>query len=396
MRNYHDMLDACPETTVVFGKEVFSGFELLLRTLHIGKLAVFTGRDSAERSGAWQRLLRVCAVLDIAVSGFKEIEPEPEIATVDRMTAFLRRERPDAVVAIGGGSPMDAAKAAYLVYQGGGEVSDYFGVNRYSAANQGASLRRVICFPTTSGTGSEATPYANIVDRGNAVKKLIVEDEIVPAYAFVEPRSMMSMPRSVTLATGCDALAHSLEGFLNIRQDDKCPEANDWALESIRLIVDNLPKALADGGNYPARAAMAAAATLGGMVIRYKSTGLPHLCSFSWFGRVEHGIAVAMLLPAAWEYYIQDDAVRHRTLRLREIFPGDTPEQVVAAYRRFLDSTGVPRTLGEVPGITPELLEATAAQAGQNKIKLDLSPRAVPLAESRAILGEILRKSYLP
>ena len=139
---------------------------------------------------------------------------------------------------------------------------------------------------------------------------------------------------------------------------------------------------------------MARAATLGGMVIRFKSTGLPHLCSFSWFGRLAHGIAVAMLLPASWRYYLGNPAVAERTMQLAPIFPGRNPEEVITSFRDFLDRLGVPKALRECPGITPELLEATAASAGENRMKLELAPRPVPVAESRGILSAILKQAY--
>lgn len=131
------------------------------------------------------------------------------------------------------------------------------------------------------------------------------------------------------------------------------------------------------------------------MVIRFKSTGLPHLCSFSWFGRLEHGIAVAMLLPASWSYYLGNPKVAERTMRLADYFPGDEPRGVIASYRRFLDSVGVPGALKDCDGITPELLAATAASGSENRMKLELAPYPVPVSDSERILGGILKQAYL-
>lgn len=394
MFKYVESLENYPDTSVVFGENSLLEFENLMRLSGSSKIVVFTGKSSVEANGAWGRFLRATVLLDATVIRYSRIEPEPCIETVEAMVDLLENEKPDQVVAIGGGSIMDAAKAAFLTYQGGGGVSNYFGVNVFSRNNPDVKLRKVICFPTTSGTGSEVTPYANIVDKNAGVKKLIVETEIIPSYSFVCPSFANSMPPHITLATGCDALAHSIEGFLNVDRDASHPDANHWARESIWLIVHNLPQVLKDCHCHEARAAMAAAATLGGMVIRYKPTGLPHLCSFSWFGQIEHGIAVAMLLPHAWNYYIERKEIQDRTMLLKEVFPGNTPAEVIQSCRKFLDSIGVPKTLREFPGITPELLEHTAADAGQNKIKLELAPRPVPLDRSQAILGEILRHAW--
>ena len=389
-----DLPGQAPGERILFIDDWRRELAVLLPALPGGTLAVFTGRRSLDACGAWAEFSAVAAKAGRKVVRFSEIEAEPCTDTVERMVDFLASVSSSAVIAVGGGSVMDAAKAALLVRESGMPLGELFGVNRYSTVNPEAKPVRVLCIPTTSGTGSEATPYSNIVDRKLGVKKLISERLIVPETAIVSPLLTAAMPKALTLATGCDALAHSIEGFLNTGADANEPRANAWALESIRLIRDALPAAVADGADMTARAAMSRAATLGGMVIRFKSTGLPHLCSFSWFGRLEHGIAVAMLLPASWNYYLGNPAVAERTMRLASVFPGRTPQEVIASFRDFLDRLGVPKALRECSGITPELLELTAASAGENRMKLELAPRPVPVAESRGILSAILKQAY--
>jgi len=390
---YQDILNTYPSTNIIFGSESWSKFADLLEERETKKIVVFSGKHSADNNGAWAGLEQAVKHLDLEIMRFKDIEAEPCTETVEKMVDFLKQESPDEVVALGGGSPIDAAKAAHLEYQTGISHQEFFGVNKFSSTNPGQKLKKVICFPTTSGTGTEATPYSNIVDHKLKVKKLISEVEIIPEYSFVIPELATSMPAHVTRATGCDALAHSLEGFLNIGQDGNHPQANDWALESIRLVKEFLPRAIADANDIEAREALSAAATLGGMVIRYKSTGLPHLCSFSWFGRIEHGIAVALLLPSAWKYYIQRREVAERTMQLKEIFPGETPAEIIASYQEFLKTCGVPENLKAFSDITPELLDLTAKSAGLNKMKLDLAPKPVPLENSYEIILKILKQA---
>ncbi len=389
-----DLLLQAPEERILFADDWRKELAGVLPTLPAGTLAVFTGRHWLDAGGVWADFAAVAAATGRKVVRFNDIEAEPCTDTVERMVEFLSSVSASAVIAVGGGSVMDAAKAALLVCESGMPLGELFGVNRYSTAHPEAKPARVLCIPTTSGTGSEATPYSNIVDRKLGVKKLISEHLIVPETAIVSPSLAAAMPKALTLATGCDALAHSIEGFLNTGADGNEPRANAWALESIRLIRGALPAAVADGSCREARAAMARAATLGGMVIRFKSTGLPHLCSFSWFGRLAHGIAVAMLLPASWRYYLGNPAVAKRTMQLAPIFPGRNPEEVITSFRDFLDRLGVPKALRECPGITPELLEATAASAGENRMKLELAPRPVPVAESRGILSAILKQAH--
>ena len=353
-----------------------------------GRCAVFTGSKGVESNGAWSDF-------SAAVPGadkFSGIEAEPAVETVERMTAFLKDGNFDTVFAIGGGSVLDAAKAALLLSQSPLPLRELFGINKFSEKFPGRELKRIVALPTTSGTGSEATQYSNIVDKSAGVKKLIAEKYCVPAAGCLVPRYTATMPRSVTLATGCDALAHLIEGFLNTGADPNHPEANTWALNGIKLVKQFLPGALENDPE--CRRQMALAAALGGMTIRFKSTGLPHLCSFSWFGRIAHGIAAIMLLPESWRYYLGNPEVAARTMMLKEIFPGNTPEEIIDSCRQFLTELGVPEKLNTFPDLTPELMERTACSAGENKMKLELAPRPVPVDQSRLILQNILLKSY--
>jgi len=389
------LLDEAPEQRAILCSDADDAVTALAERLRgLAAVVLFTGRGSAERSGALAAVEAAARRAGCKLERFSEIEPEPATSTVERMRDYLRRHPADAVVAAGGGSVLDAAKAAYLSHQSGLALAEHFGVDRYSARCPHAEFKRIVALPTTSGTGSECTAYSNIVDREHAVKKLIAERLIVPDTALVVPEFTATMPRPVTLATGCDALAHLLEGLLNVRADGNHPRANVWALAGIRLVCEYLPRALARPDDAEARRGMAVAAALGGMVIRYKSTGLPHLCSFSWFGRIEHGIAAALLLPAAWNYYLAEPSVAARTLELRALFGGDDPAGVVRGFRDFLTRIGVPPSLAAYPEITPELLARTARSGSENRMKLELAPRPVPLERSEAILAAILDAAY--
>ena len=359
-------------------------FQLLRVTLgrSIGQTVLFSGTHYAE-------LFR-CAGFTV----WTGVEAEPSAGTVEKMVEFLRQNQPENVVAVGGGSVLDAAKAAYLVYQTGWQLNELFGVNRWSSANPGKRLKRMVAIPTTSGTGSEATPYSNIVDLSAGVKKLIVEDQSVPAIAFCPPSFQRSMPSELTRAVGCDALAHLIEGFLNVGADSRHPQANLWAKTGVELVARYLVRAVADPDDIEARRGMLVASTLGGMTIRFKSTGLPHLCSFSLFGRIAHGEAVALLLPGAWRYYLANPAVAERTMELADIFPGTTPQEVIASYQEFIRSTGLPEKLSAWQGITPELLERTAGSGAENRMKLDNAPNPVPLEKSYDILLSIMKSVY--
>ena len=387
------MMDSYPDTAVLEADTTLAGLELYCRQEKAERLAVFTGSGSIDRAGHWSAFLNSLATLQLPVRRFGGVPAEPDTETVTAMTDFLRETRPDVVIAFGGGSVMDAAKAALIVLETGLPLEECFGSSRVAALRPGRSFRRIVAVPTTSGTGSEVTPYSNIVNRARGVKQLISDVALIPALAVLRTGFTASMPESVTLATGCDALTHLLEGWLNVGQDGNHPGVNVWAETGAALIVAALPRVLRDGGDGEARRAMQCAATLGGMTIRFKSTGLPHLASFSWFGRIPHGIATARLLPEAWRFYLGSPAVAARTMEIARVFPGDTPEAVIASYEKFLDDCHVPR-LRDYPALDSELLRRTARSAGSNRMKLELAPRPVTPEASEEVLSAMLERAF--
>ena len=381
------------ETTLFNGDDSLAMLEELMLQKACRRVAVFTGRSSADRSGAWAALLAALRYTDCAVVRFKDIPAEPDMQTVENMRRFLIQEQPDCVIALGGGSVMDAAKAAYITMQTQLPLAECFGSDRISQAFPGKKFQRIIAIPTTSGTGSELTQYSNIVNLAGQVKQLISDPVLVPEVAVLRADFTASMPRNVTLATGCDALAHLLEGWLNVNMDDGKEYINQAAAVGVDLLKNYLPQVLSDAQELQARKAVQIASALGGLTIRNKSTGLPHLLSFSWFGRIEHGIAAARLLPAAWRYYIGRPAVAERTLEIASVLGGSTPEEVITAYEKLLDDWQVAR-LKDFPELTAALLETTCRSAGANRMKLDLAPRPVPLEASANILKNILNEAF--
>ena len=374
---------------ILFGNLAYDKIIELLTSKE--KTVIFAGNKSFSQSSFEELFNQYCSKDNFFL--YRGIPAEPDCDVIYDMVNFLTLNQVERVIAIGGGSVLDAAKAAYLVYQTNWKLEDLFGSNKWSSANPNKELKTIIAIPTTSGTGSEATPYSNIVDRKLKVKKLISEVKIVPSLALMDYKYTLSMPKGVTLATGCDALAHLIEGFINVGADKNYPLANDWALTGIRLVKENLKQACLEPGNEYARIQMAKAALLGGMVIRYKSTGLPHLCSFSWFGRIEHGIAAIMLLPESWKWYLGNELVANRTMQLKGIFNGNTHEEIIDDIRNFLTDIGVPRDFSVFPDIDEGLLEKTAKAAKENPMKLELAPRRVPLEDSYQIIKSILNKT---
>lgn len=336
--------------------------------------------------GCWKPALTYCS----------SIPAEPATEDVRKIVKEMERNEVDSVIAIGGGSVLDAAKAAYLSYQSKKDVTELFGVNKISSVTSASDFKRVICIPTTSGTGSEATPYSNIVDKESKVKKLIVEKAIIPQWAFLCPSFTKSMPAALTVTTALDALVHSIESLLNNTSPDAPIEAEQWALTSISLIAENLPKAVADGNDLQARKALSEAAALGGMCITHRPTSLPHLASFSLYGKVTHGQAVAALLPGFWEYYTGEESVAEVTMKLAGIFSQEKEKDasgVIASYKNFVRSVGGAPSPGEL-GLDKSLIEKIASDALLNPVKLQSCPRKINMDDAAGVISGILEKAW--
>ncbi|MBO5959103.1 MAG: iron-containing alcohol dehydrogenase, partial [Lentisphaeria bacterium] len=309
-KGYIAALEAYEPTTIVFGNGAFTQLseEALLTDCKV-LLMITGGTNSSMKSGAYQAFMNMALGLDsLETPLYSGVPAEPDVEVVRDIVRKMEETRPDAVAAVGGGSVLDAAKAAYLSWQTGLDITELFGANIASQHFPEKEFKRVICIPTTSGTGSEITPYSNIVDRAKNLKFIIVEKQITPALALIDPAFTGTMDRSLTAATALDAMTHSIESLLNITAEAN-PEAEQWALESVRLIRFALPRVLKDPDNSAVeREMLSAAAAFGGMCIACRPTALPHLCSYSMWGKIPHGLAVALLLPHFWRYYLEGDA----------------------------------------------------------------------------------------
>ncbi len=387
-----DFFESCPETAIVPRPGALLSLQSLATYESTAKMLVVCGAQSSSRSGFRKKFDLVMDDLDCDIVFHDAVEPEFDVGNLARLKDFMEEFGPDMVVAAGGGSVMDAAKAAYMWHQAGGSIDDYFGKNRFSGANPGRRLRRVVCVPTTAGTGSEVTPYSNVVDRRAGVKKLIAEKEIVPSHALLDPSLCFSCGRDLTLQTALDALCHSIEGFLQPSSEDD-QESDEWALEAVGMIVSGLPDALVKPDLEEARTLLSYAATLGGMVISTKPTGIPHLLSYPFYGKIAHGLAVAILLPSAWSYYCGNREVADKTMRLARFFGGGkSPDDVVAGYRSFITRCGAPSGMSAA-GLDDSDLDRSVALASENRMKLEKLPRKMADEEVDAVLRDIIHLS---
>lgn len=228
---------------------------------------------------------------------FDEITPDAPIPLVERAIDFYRAEGCDAIVAVGGGSSMDAAKAVAVAIANPGKplrkLAGYFKGLRNPVP--------VYAVPTTAGTGSEVTVAAVVSDPEKESKLVIVDTRIVPRMAALDPALMTGLPPHITAATGMDALTHAIESFVGNWATDY---TDGLALSAVGLIFENLRTAYHDGGNLEAREKMALASTYAGMAFTRANVGYVHAIAHQFGGKYHtpHGLANAIMLPHVLEF----------------------------------------------------------------------------------------------
>lgn len=227
---------------------------------------------------------------------YDETKPNPTITNVEHGLSLIEQEKCDFIISFGGGSPHDCAKGIALVAANGGHISDYEGVDKSKKPQM-----PLVAINTTAGTASEMTRFCIITDEERHIKMAIVDKNTTPLMAVNDPELMMAMPKSLTAATGMDALTHSVEAYVSTIAT---PITDACALMSIKLISQYLVKAVENGQDQEARDKMAYAEFLGGMAFNNASLGYVHAMAhqLGGFYDLPHGVCNAVLLPHVQAY----------------------------------------------------------------------------------------------
>lgn len=246
--------------------------------------------------------------LPVAIEVFSEVEPDPSTTTVDKGTAMMQRFQPDCIIALGGGSPMDAAKAMWLFYEypdtDFNNLKQKFmdirkRIYKYPRLGQKAKF---VAIPTTSGTGSEVTSFAVITDKtsGNNTKYPLADYELTPDVAIVDPEFVYSLPKTAVADTGMDVLTHAIEAYVSIMASDY---SDGLAIKAIQLVVQYLEKSALEADPL-AREKMHNASTLAGMAFANAFLGINHSLAHKWGGQYHtaHGRTNAILMPHVIRY----------------------------------------------------------------------------------------------
>ncbi|MEV0175975.1 bifunctional acetaldehyde-CoA/alcohol dehydrogenase [Streptomyces sp. NPDC050803] len=344
------------------------------------------------------------------------VEPNPELATVRAGAAAMREFEPDTIIALGGGSPMDAAKIMWLMYERPEvEFADtrekFFDIRKraYKFPKLGEKAQ-LVAIPTTSGTGSEVTPFAVISDPEAAQKYPLADYALTPDVAIVDPVLAMHLPPTVTADSGFDALTHATEAYVSVYASDF---TDGQCLQAIKLIFENLEACVQEGARAPrARERMHNASTIAGMAFANSFLGLVHAMAHTLGNtfHVAHGRTNALLLPHVIRH---NGTVTHKatpwpkaeTYRAPERYqdiarmlglPAATPEEGVESYARAVEDLrrrcGIPASFQE-EGVDEKAFVAAIPQQALNAYADQCAP-ANPRMPMIDEMEELMRKAY--
>jgi len=314
------------------------------------------------------------------VAVFDAVRPNPTVANADALTELLRKEKADAIVAIGGGSSLDCAKAASCLAK-----TDDSSIRPYHSEGKTFSHGNIpiVAVPTTAGTGSEVTLIAVLDDEEKNFKGPMTSPLFYPACAVVDPELTLSVPLSVTAATALDALSHSIEGYWSKNHQPIC---DALAREAAKAIFENLPKVYDNLADPVARERLSYAALIAGIAFHMPKNAIMHACSYPLSNRAHlaHGAACAFTMEAAIRLNTP-----HMNGRMEEFATScgfGTVTEMIEAVTTLKKRGGLPCTLKEA-GIAPELVETLIQESFHPVIKNN--PKEVTEKDLRNIYAEI-------
>jgi alcohol dehydrogenase class IV len=377
--------------TLVVGAGASRGVGDHARRLGVRRVLLVTDPWLAE-SGLAGAASDQLAASSVAVTVFAGVQPDPTDANVlDGLAAYHESEC-DAVVGLGGGSVLDAAKMIAVLTANDGHVADFMGYHRIPDA--GAPL---VAIPTTAGTGSEATRVAVITDTANDVKMMILDSHLVPAVALVDHELSASMPPALTAHVGIDTLTHGIEAYVSRLAG---PMTDPYALSCVRLTAANLETAWREPRNAEARAAMALAACQGGIAFSNSSVALVHGMSrpVGALFHIAHGLSNAVLLPTVTRFSVPGAPERYSAVaRAMGLASHDDPDEAAAAaLADALDALSgrleIPR-LRDVVGVGAAAFEASLAKMAADALASG-SPDRNPIVPTGAEIEALYREAW--
>ena len=315
--------------------------DLALRELKGKKRAFIVTDRFLFNSGAVDNITRVLDEIGVDHQVFFDVKPDPTLATINEAMAIVRPYEPDVIIALGGGSPMDAGKIIWLLYEQPNTNFEDISMRFMDIRKRICEIpslgekATMVCIPTTSGTGSEVTPFSIITDEKTHYKYAIADYALTPNMAIVDPNFVDGMPQGLTAASGIDALVHSLEAYVSCLATNF---TNSNALEATKLIFKYLVRSYNEGANDPiAREKMHYAATIAGMSFANSFLGLCHSMAHKLGAmyNIPHGVANALLIRQIIKFNSTDKPTK------QAIFPQYKYPCAKTKYGQIVDNLGL-------------------------------------------------------
>lgn len=361
-------------TKVLMGKDVCN--QIMVEATLIGaKRALLVTDEGLEKAGIIDRVLRHIDKEKLKVIVFNEVKPDPSVKVIDKGSKFAKDNNCDLVIAIGGGSPIDAAKGISVVTTNGGSCADYEGLNQYNNAPL-----PMFAIPTTVGTGSEVTFGAVLTNTDTNYKFILYGDNLAPDIAFLDPTLVIGIPKHILLPTAMDALTHAMESYIS---KGSTIQSRAMALEAIRIIKGNIKLALEDSNNIKVMSNMLYAANIAGIAFATSRLGVVHAMALPLgaFFHVPHGIANTILLPYGLEYNLGYADKHYCDMAiamgedLKELSDKEGACKLTKAVKRLIKDIGAPTKLSEV-GVKEDKINDMARDTMKSS-HIPVNPRTI-------------------
>ena len=365
---------------IVFGVGSLKRLPELLEKSGSKKMMVVSDRG-LEKLGVVQKVLDIVETEGIETVSFLDILPNPTVDMVNAATKVYKESGATSIVALGGGSPMDVAKAVGVLARYGGSITEY----------EGAHLVPGPIEPT-AGTGSEVTAFSVITDTSRNYKLTVFSYELLPKYALLDPEMIMSVPPMVAASCGIDALIHAWEAYTSLGAS---PFSDAMAEKAMELIGGNIRRFVANRKDEEAACAMMSGSMFAGIAFAWARLGDVHAMSHpvSAFFGVQHGVANSILLPVIVEYNALADHGRYEKIynyisEDKEPVKDFKPEMLVAEIKKLNASLGIPKTLSEV-GVTEDKIPQMAVDAMKSG-NIAANPRQTTLKDVEMLYRKAL------
>ena len=373
-------------SNINFGKDAIATLPDILKELKVKKVMVVCDKMIME-VGIGTKVIEEAEKADVEITVYDGVIPNPTNQIVEEAAAIAKEAGIEAFIAVGGGSSMDTAKAVNVLMTNPGTIGEYGGIGMVKE-----EVFPLIAVPTTAGTSSEITNVSALIDTEKVIKYVVIDNKITPTHVISDPEFTLSVPASVTAATGMDAITHAVESYIS---NMATPLSKYHSLEALKIFHKALPVAVADGRNFEAREQMMLGCTIVGYGFSNANLGMVHAIAHTLsahFG-LAHGMANACVLPYVIRYNAescpQQMVEMAEAIGLETTGNTDTDKYLLAdELLRMIKLLGV-KTISE-QGITEDALDRLAEDALHEPV-LNFNPRQGVTKED---ILDILKKAF--